>query len=77
MTQVVAQAPFAICIRNTGYPAALELRKIYAVLPDPQAAAHHLVRIIDESGEDYLYPQDYFILTDFPPVVAEALRTAA
>ena len=45
---------FVVCIRNTGYPAALELRKIYEALPDAASEAHGLIRVIDESGEDYL-----------------------
>jgi hypothetical protein len=46
---------FAICVQNEGYPASLELWKVYRVLTDKKAAEHHLVRVIDESGEDYLY----------------------
>ena len=59
----IEEAPpqFAICIDNAGYPASLELRKIYQVLPDEKAAKHNLVRVIDESGEDYLYPQRFFV----------------
>lgn len=77
MLNSLPAASFAICIRNDGYPAALEPRKIYVVLPDASAATHQFIRIIDESGEDYLYPQDYFILTKFPPAVVAALRQAA
>ena len=51
---------FVVCVRNTGYPASLELRKIYQALPDADAEAHSLVRVIDESGEDYLYPEKFF-----------------
>ncbi len=68
---------FAICIANTGYPAALEVRKIYQVLPDADAAKHNYVRVVDESGEDYLYPADYFVLIDLPPSTKEALLKAA
>jgi hypothetical protein len=52
--------PFVICIRNDDYPASLEKRKLYVKLPDPEAEKHHYVRVIDESGEDYLYPEGYF-----------------
>ena len=52
---------YAVCVSNKGYPASLERRKIYQALPDPQAAAHNMIRVIDESGEDYLYPADYFV----------------
>jgi hypothetical protein len=66
-----------ICIRNDAYPASLEVRKVYEVLPDPTAAQHHLVRIIDESGEDYLYPEQYFMPVDLPLPIRTALRLAA
>jgi hypothetical protein len=51
----------AICISNQGYEVSLELRKIYQAIPNTDAARHHLLRVIDESGEDYLYPQDFFL----------------
>jgi hypothetical protein len=51
---------FVVCIRNEGYPEAIELRKLYRVLPDAQAARVEHIRIIDESGEDYLYPKEFF-----------------
>lgn len=57
---------FAVCVKNDEYPASLEIRKIYEVLPDDKAAKHGLVRIIDESGEDYLYPQDFFVPIEIP-----------
>lgn len=57
---------FAVCVNNEGYPASLEVRKIYEVIPDDKAAKHKLVRIVDESGEDYLYPEDYFVPIDIP-----------
>ena len=57
---------FAVCIDNSGYPASLELHKIYRVLPDADAAMDGDVRVIDESGEDYLYPADFFVLVDLP-----------
>ncbi|MDP9315979.1 MAG: hypothetical protein M3R24_34845 [Chloroflexota bacterium] len=66
-----------ICIRNDEYPASLEVRKVYEVLPDAQAAEHHLVRIIDESGEDFLYPEDYFMPVDLPQPIRAALQLAA
>jgi hypothetical protein len=78
MTQMIATEPrFAICIVNTGYPAALEVRKIYQVLPDTDAAQLQYLRIIDESGEDYLYPAAYFVLIDLPQPIQEALLKAA
>ena len=55
------RARFVLCVRNEGYPAGLELRKVYWVLADEQASKRRLLRVIDESGEDYLYPEDYFV----------------
>ena len=49
------------CINTEGYPASLVLNAVYDTLPDPDAAKHQLVRVIDESGEDYLYPKSYFV----------------
>lgn len=68
---------FVVCVRNTGYPASLELRKIYQAVPDPDAEAHGLIRVIDESGEDYLYPGRFFIPVDLPQPLQHALRRAA
>ncbi len=67
---------FVVCIRNTGYPASLELRKIYQALTDGEAETHGLVRVIDESGEDYLYPQSFFMAVELPQRVASAVRRA-
>jgi hypothetical protein len=63
---------FAICIKNKGYPASLELRKIYRVLPDVHATEHQHIRVIDESGEDYLYQAEYFVLIELPQAVKKA-----
>ena len=68
---------FGVCVRNAGYPASLELRKIYEVLPDPVAAAHGLIRVIDESGEDYLYPKNFFVRIDLARPVESAILRAA
>ena len=68
---------FAFCINHGGYPEALEVLKLYQVLPDPDAAQHRQLRVIDESGEDYLYFEDLFILVDFPASVETALAQAA
>lgn len=57
---------FAICVDNSQYPASLELHKIYRVLPDDEAERDGDLRIVDESGEDYLYPASYFVLVDLP-----------
>ncbi|HNR31594.1 MAG TPA: hypothetical protein PKI11_11960 [Candidatus Hydrogenedentes bacterium] len=64
---------FVICIRNEDYPASLEKRKIYVALPDADAEKHHQVRVIDESGEDYLYPNECFLPVDLPEATERAL----
>ena len=71
------QPAFVVCVDNTDYPASLERRKLYQVLPDAQAEAHSLLRVIDESGEDYLYPSRYFLFVDLPQPVQQALTLAA
>lgn len=65
---------FAICVDNSEYPASLELHKIYRVLSDKEAQADGDMRIIDESGEDYLFPADYFIPIELPPTIVRALN---
>ncbi|GJQ33956.1 MAG: hypothetical protein HBSAPP04_27950 [Ignavibacteriaceae bacterium] len=64
---------FAVCINNKDYEVSLELRKIYKVLPDAKAEEHHYIRVIDESGEDYLYSEDYFIPIELPRALKKAL----
>ncbi len=61
--------PFALCIDNSDYRASLIPGKVYRILPDAKAAKDDLVRIVDESGEDYLYHRDHFVFVDFPPAV--------
>lgn len=51
---------YAVCLRNAGYGASLEVRKLYPFLHDPEAEANDLIRVIDESGEDYVYPSRLF-----------------
>ncbi len=63
---------YVLCISNGRYPASLEVRKIYQFIPTPQAEAHGQIRVIDESGEDYLYPQDFFIPIEVPVEAARA-----
>jgi hypothetical protein len=65
--------PFALCIDNTDYQASLIPGKVYRVIPDPRAAEDDLVRIVDESGEDYLYHKSYFALVDFPRAVKKKI----
>jgi len=77
MMMTAQQPSFVVCVDNTEYPASLERRKIYQVLPDEQAEQHSLVRVIDESSEDYLYPSSYFLPVDLPQPVQQALALAA
>lgn len=66
----------AVCISNDGYPASLEKRKIYVMLPDRAAEKRGLVRIVDESGEDYLYPKVFFRTIALPQSVKKAVLAA-
>jgi len=58
---------YVLCINDGGYPESLEVRKVYAVLPDERAAARNYIRVIDETGEDYLYPAKHFVPIQVPP----------
>lgn len=69
----ISPARFAICLKNKGSED-LIIRKVYQVLPDENAAKKGLLRLIDESGEDYLYPASYFFLIDLPQKVERTLR---
>jgi hypothetical protein len=64
---------FAICVNNAEYPVSLELHKIYRILADAEAERDGDLRIVDESGEDYLYPAAYFVLVDLPRETARVL----
>ncbi len=68
---------FVVCINNEDYLVSLELHKIYRVLPDEDAAAHGDLRIIDESGEDYLYSAERFVPISVPDAVQKSLLKAA
>ena len=68
---------FLLCLKNTGYRASLEPRKIYRSPRDPAAESKGLVRIIDESGEDYLYPANRFIPIELPLAAQRALARAS
>ncbi len=65
--------PFALCVDNTDYKVSLICGKVYPILPDLMAAQDDLIRIVDESGEDYLYHKNHFVFVDFPKTVAEKL----
>ena len=73
----MANHQFVVCIQNSGYEVSLEPRKLYQVLPDSEAAKHHQVRIVDESGDDYLYPESLFLAVPLPERVAEQVANAA
>ena len=68
---------FAVCIRNEGYEASLELRKIYEILQDAKADKHGMIRVIDEEGEDYLYPQEWFLPIQLPETIEQAVLELA
>ena len=67
------QRRFAVCVQNKGYEASLERNKIYTVLPDDEAEQDGDVRVIDESGEDYLFSADRFVAIDVPAAVRASL----
>jgi hypothetical protein len=66
-------AKFVVCLKNKGYEVSLERRKIYQILPDADAARHGQFRVIDESGEDYLYPASCFMSIELPQPVGKAV----
>lgn len=68
-----ASKRFAVCVRNKGYEASLERNKIYVVRPDAEAEKDGDIRIVDESGEDYLYPADWFVAVEVPKAVQASL----
>lgn len=72
-----APVRFAVCVKNKGYEASLELGKLYRVTPDPDAERHGYLRITDESGEDYGYSADRFFSIAVPKPVERALLKAA
>lgn len=68
---------FALCLKNEGYRASLEIGKLYQHIPDPEAEAQGYVRVIDESGEDYAFTADRFHLLTLPHLVEQTLLSAA
>ncbi len=68
---------FAICLHNGEYAGTLDLRKVYEVLDDPIAAKRNFIRVIDESGEDYLYPASWFVSVAIPESVEQLLHELA
>ena len=68
---------FVVCVNNAGYEVSLELHKIYAAIPDADAEQSGDVRIIDESGEDYLYSMDRFVAIEIPPALRKSILKKA
>ncbi|MCI0439555.1 MAG: hypothetical protein L0177_10550 [Chloroflexi bacterium] len=77
MKQHESRVKFVVCVKNEDYPVSLELRKIYQVISDAHAAEHQLIRIVDESGEDYLYPADYFVPIKLPKAVEKVFASTS
>ncbi len=76
LTDMKSAIQYVICVGHKGHAASLELRKIYQVLPDKAGSKHHQIRVIDESGEEYLYPEEYFVPVRLPQTVERAVRKA-
>ena len=68
---------FVVCVRNTGYAASLEQNKIYLAIPDDDAEQHGQLRVVDESGEDYLFSADRFVAIEVPAAVRASLLKAS
>jgi len=80
MRDMKTQSPdqqFVVCVNNDGYSVSLERRKIYLTLPDDKAKEHDLLRVVDESGEDYLYPARFFVAIKLPQALREVFQRAA
>jgi hypothetical protein len=77
MSKTKSTKNFVLCIRNDGYPASLLVRRLYERVPDRSAAARGLVRVVDESGEDYLYPEKLFVPIALPRPITRAIGDAA
>lgn len=73
----MSEIQFVVCIDNSDYPVSLEPRKIYEALPDAQAEKLGQIRVIDESGEDYLYPSERFVPIELSKDAADAVVKAA
>ncbi len=66
MRRQITTGHYVVCLTNRGYRASLIVRKIYQTIPDPEAATRGLLRIVDESGEDYLFPEALFAAIEIP-----------
>jgi hypothetical protein len=74
MRQLAKQ--FALCVDNQGYEVDMIIGKVYAIIPDARAEKDDFVRIVDESGEDYLYHKSHFVFVDFPSPVRKVILGA-
>ena len=77
MSTTKPRSAFAVCVNNSGYPASLEVGKLYRIIPDYEAEKHGYLRVVDESGEDYGYSSDRFFPLDIPTRLKTVLRTAS
>jgi len=77
MSKRAKELRYVICVRNEGYEASLELRKLYQIVPDPSAEKRHLLRVVDESGESYLYPENFFAPIELPKSVEKLVSVAS
>jgi len=77
MTTPKHSPQFVVCIKNEGYEASLEPRKIYQVLTDAEAESHKMLRVVDESGEDYLFPASFFSPISLPQTLIKELALSA
>jgi len=73
MANQQAESSYVLCINDGGYPVSLEVRKVYATLPDERAAEDDYIRVIDETEEDYLYPAKLFVPIQIPPEATTVL----
>ena len=76
-TEKRTEPQFVVCVKNKDYAASLELRKLYQVVGDEGAAKLGQLRVIDESGEDYLYPEEYFVTVQLPQSAEKAILQAS
>jgi hypothetical protein len=74
MPRKESKTSYVLCVDSGGYPESLEIRKVYPVVPDELAAARNYIRVIDETGEDYIYPEKLFVPIEVPPEAARLLH---
>jgi hypothetical protein len=77
MPEDESESSYVLCIDDGGYPESLEVRKVYVALADERAAQRQHIRVIDETGEDYIYPANLFVPIQVPPEAARVLPTGA